>query len=1126
MKKIFSLLAVAALAVGTTAPVHADWNKTYVKVMLDPGHGGEDPGAGRSGLPYEAELVLRCSMAMKGWLEGQRCPLRMTRTTNVTVSLSARRSASISYDPWVFCSVHLNAFNGTAHGTETWYYWANRSPSLAQKTQSELVSRLGTTNRGVKQNGWTVITGASYIPAILTEGLFVDNVTENNMINNNNNAGFKAWVNAHLQGFKNFMNSENAGIDVDANYGGAVTPPTPQKNPTITCGSDLYFECYVGQHPELDLQITGKDLDNNIDVLCNASRFSIVGGTVIEDNKTKTSLGKTGGTVKVRLDDSGSAVDWNLNGEYSWANITITSGSVTKKVSLACKVKPNPLQPTEKWNISEAKGNKTSKGYDASQLRNFCYKDGKIYAVYKNADIIVLNAQTGDKLGFLKRGDVVTGGTLRLCDVKTVSGKIVACNIATAGNNENLRIYAWDSDNANPYLVKEIAPSEFNGANRLGDCLEVSGDWNSDVWFSFGSGKDANNANKTRIIEWNKKGSNWTKQSYEVVNQWGNDLSTQATVRVYHQSGGWWIDGKDSYPTWVTLKDGKAVRGTFVDTGESWGSSHHEFYYGGQKHSANIVFNGKIYKAGSETVVDPDKNYLGGRMRIVQDLTGDFTRVQNVGDYPSDKVTETYDFNGQTMTRETTVGLGLTSRNTNATGDCFVNTDGEKYLEAWVLSTTHGMAYYAHGSVPAQNPAKLELQEPEGQGTVDPKPDPDPQPSYEFNDDASKMALVWESSKNNSTKAWHDITAAKPARDIAYNNGKLYVLNSKPWADPTITVVDAYTGEKKADLNVTTLAGKSGVVNRGGSITFLDGKLICITVTDVPSGTLARNNYIYKWDNDNAVPEQVYTYEGLQLLPKAFGHAVSASGTWNDGRIWVTTQGSNEVVYFPVKNNKVEAPQVITLKDAKGNALKGGDEGRGTGRVIDNGNNTFWLNSANAAPTLYNYDGTPVLAMQAAAFGTNVGGSGMDVQKFGNRTYLAAITYQDGTNKAGSQFSLYDITGGADKVEKSTLTLSAKPEGFGGTKNDQVISNALLSNDRQDGHVLDAWACVPFQGIAHYSYNGWIQTGVDDITADEAANDTEAVYYNLQGVRMSKDNLAPGLYIRKAGKKATKVLVK
>ncbi|MDD5839765.1 MAG: hypothetical protein PUC94_06960, partial [Bacteroidales bacterium] len=47
-------------------------------------------------------------------------------------------------------------------------------------------------------------------------------------------------------------------------------------------------------------------------------------------------------------------------------------------------------------------------------------------------------------------------------------------------------------------------------------------------------------------------------------------------------------------------------------------------------------------------------------------------------------------------------------------------------------------------------------------------------------------------------------------------------------------------------------------------------------------------------------------------------------------------------------------------------------------------------------------------------------------------------------------------------------------------------------------------------------------TGVDSIEADGA--DDEAVYYNLQGVRI--DNPGPGLYICRQGNKVTKVLLR
>ena len=1093
MKKIYTLLAVAALTAGAAMPAHADWNKNYVKIMLDPGHGGSDPGAGRSGYPYEHDLVLRCCKAMQEWLATQNVTtgngkLKLTRTGNYDVSLSSRRQQSISFDPWVFCSVHLNAFNGTAHGTETWYYWANRSPSLAQKVQSELVNRLGRTNRGVKQNGWTVITGASYIPAILTEGLFVDNITENNMINNNNNAGFKAWVNGHLQGFKDFMNSESAGITGDANYGGGgtVTPPTT-KTPTLSCAGGLTFECYVGEHPELDLAITGKDCTGNITVTCHSGRYNIVGGTGELGKATSKTLGKTGGTVKVRLHMSSEAGEWNLDGATGFMRIDVeSSGATTKKVMLAAKIKPNPLKPVEKWNLSEAKNNKTSKGYDASEIRNFCYKDGKIYGVYNHKDIIVLNAQTGEKLGFMKRGDVVKGGTLQLCDVKTISGKIVACNLATASSNENLRLYAWDNDNANPYLVKEITPSEFHGANRLGDCLELFGNWDTDVWFSFGNQND-----KTRIIEWNKKGNNWTSQSYEVVTQYGTtqtNLSTMATVRVYHQTGGWWIDGKDSYPTWTKLSDGKAVRQTYVDTGESWGSSHHEFKYNGQKHSVNLVFEGKQYDSNGK--LDATKNYIKGRMRIIQDLSGDFTRMQSVGDYPAGD------------------GLGATSRNTNATGDCFVNTNGTDYLEAWVLSTKQGMAYYAHGAVPKQTPAKLELQEPETEsGTVEPDP-VDPTPVV---DELGDLTEVWHySTKKNNLPSWFD--TANFTRSAVVLGDKVIVANCMAWGTPVINAVTADNNATASAVNVTGIVGGTFAL---GSVDAYKGQLYASNVA-----TSAQTFTVYRWKNGLDQAPEVALKVANPVVPLGDNMCIS-----ND-RIGVAgTNGTTiSVVWFQLNadgsiNSK---PNVIVT------ACKNLGSRSATSVVFEK-DGSFWLNNKHMQPTHYSADGQTVLHPLNA--GDKSFGTGGDVFEFGTHRYYAA-THSLGSTASSTYGNvstrLYDITNLDNVAGKNTYPaegIGEDPWDAASGKPANTDVKADVSEYKTDYQRVRFVTVAPLQGITLYQFEGRY-TGIEDITVDEAAGDTEAVYYNLQGVRMNGSNLAPGFYIRRAGNKATKVLVK
>ncbi len=321
--KSYKILLAAAVAMTVAAtPARADWSSSVVKIMIDPGHGGSDPGAGRSGYRYEHDLVLDCSLAMRDWLRSHGAVndnVRLTRETNTFVDLSPRRQMSINYDPWIFCSVHLNAFNGEAHGTETWYYWANRSPQLAQCVQNQLVSKLGTTPRGVKQNGWTVITGASYIPAILTEGLFVDNVSENNMINSRDKAGFANWVNGHLQGFYDFMTS-SAEVSYNGNQGlsNPASDPwsngnKPTENPGGTGGSDanpaydanweskaqvkknvFAYNIHVDKTnmlwPKVSYQLNGKTAWVKIHAYINGKEVATVDGTTNQRNEVTVDL--------------------------------------------------------------------------------------------------------------------------------------------------------------------------------------------------------------------------------------------------------------------------------------------------------------------------------------------------------------------------------------------------------------------------------------------------------------------------------------------------------------------------------------------------------------------------------------------------------------------------------------------------------------------------------------------------------------------------------------------------------------------------------------------------------------------------------------------------------------------
>ena len=58
MKKI-TLFIVVLMAMVLTIPINSATNWSKYRIMLDPGHGGKDPGASGPSAPHEATLVLR-----------------------------------------------------------------------------------------------------------------------------------------------------------------------------------------------------------------------------------------------------------------------------------------------------------------------------------------------------------------------------------------------------------------------------------------------------------------------------------------------------------------------------------------------------------------------------------------------------------------------------------------------------------------------------------------------------------------------------------------------------------------------------------------------------------------------------------------------------------------------------------------------------------------------------------------------------------------------------------------------------------------------------------------------------------------------------------------------------------
>jgi N-acetylmuramoyl-L-alanine amidase len=149
-------------------------------VVIDPGHGGTDPGAVYGGI-NEKDLNLDIAKRLNELLKSKNIKTYMTREDDVFVGLYERAYIANDMKATLFVSIHNNAYYTKYKGTETLYYPQVTSSSgfngkrFAQIVQDELIKALGTHNRGIVERPNLVVLKATKMPAILAEIAFMTN---------------------------------------------------------------------------------------------------------------------------------------------------------------------------------------------------------------------------------------------------------------------------------------------------------------------------------------------------------------------------------------------------------------------------------------------------------------------------------------------------------------------------------------------------------------------------------------------------------------------------------------------------------------------------------------------------------------------------------------------------------------------------------------------------------------------------------------------------------------------------------------------------------------------------------------------------------------------------------------
>ena len=213
---LFALVVVATIRVSTLPVLNFTAPGSKAHIVLDPGHGGFDPGKVGTAGTLEKDINLDISLKLKEILVKSGYTVTMTRQKDEALceqnasrkkvsDLNARLDLIQKEEPELTVSIHQNSYSAGTKGAQVFYYSrSEEGHRLARVLQETLKEEIGDGNHRVeKANDSYYMLKKSQGPFVIVECGFLSNPEEEKLLNSEDYQ--KKMAKALAEGIEKFL---------------------------------------------------------------------------------------------------------------------------------------------------------------------------------------------------------------------------------------------------------------------------------------------------------------------------------------------------------------------------------------------------------------------------------------------------------------------------------------------------------------------------------------------------------------------------------------------------------------------------------------------------------------------------------------------------------------------------------------------------------------------------------------------------------------------------------------------------------------------------------------------------------------------------------------------------------